>query len=107
MPRANGVKKLSRRATRSLKAIARDYSIADDAGRDLLEARAEAWDLWHRAQEQVDREGLTVPGDRGGTKAHPLLAVIRDARAQFLAATKALNLDLEPLRDGPGRPPGR
>ncbi len=38
-------------------------------------------------------------------KPHPLLAAERDARAQMLAALKALNLDLEPLKDR-GRPPG-
>jgi glutathione S-transferase len=42
----------------------------------------------------------------GQPKPHPLLATERDARAQFLAALKALNLDLEPLRDRVGRPGG-
>ena len=30
---------------------------------------------------------------------------LRDAESRAAAALKALNLDLEPLRDGPGRPP--
>jgi hypothetical protein len=36
-----------------------------------------------------------------------LLPVERDSRAQWLAALKALNLDLEPLHDKPGRPGGK
>jgi hypothetical protein len=40
-------------------------------------------------------------------KPHPLLAAERDARSQFLQGLKSLNLDLEPLRDRPGRPPGK
>jgi hypothetical protein len=43
----------------------------------------------------------------GRTKAHPLIAVERDARAALHRAMRELNLDLEPLRPGPGRPPGR
>ena len=57
----------------------------------------------HGAQAVVDKQGLTVSGDRGQIKAHPLLSVIRDSRAQFLMALKHLNLDIEPLQSGPGR----
>ena len=59
----------------------------------------EAMDLMHEAQAVIDKEGLTVKGDRGQIKAHPLLATIRDSRAQFLMGLKHLNLDIEPLRD--------
>jgi hypothetical protein len=43
----------------------------------------------------------------GAPKPHPLLPIERDSRAAFLAGMKALQLDLEPLRDHPGRPGGR
>lgn len=103
------MKRLSLRAARGRNAIARAYGItrSDPAGWSMLEGAWQAWDLWHRAEDQVDVEGLTVPGDRGGTKAHPLLAVIRDARAQFYAGLKSLSLDIIPPRDKAGRPPGR
>lgn len=101
------MKKLSRQAVRLKNAIVKEYDISDKAGVAILQVGMEAFDLMHEAQTAVDNRGLTVPGDRGGTKAHPLLSVIRDARAQFLMALKQLNLDIEPLRDGPGRPAGR
>ena len=42
----------------------------------------------------------------GQLKAHPAVNIERDARAAMLAALKAMNLDVEPLRDRPGRPGG-
>ena len=99
--------KLSSNADKLKKSIIADYGIDDDAGLAILQTALEAYDLFHSAQKVVDKDGLTVQGDRGGVKAHPLLSVIRDARAQFLAGLKALNLDLEPLQKGPGRPAGR
>ena len=101
------MKKLSKEATKLKNAILKEYDISDEAGISILQTGMEAFDLMHDAQAVVDRQGLTVAGDRGGIKAHPLLSVIRDARAQFLAALKQLNLDLEPLKNGPGRPAGR
>jgi len=106
MPKKS-LKKPSKQAIKLKKAILKDYSITDDAGIAILQTAMEAFDLMHEAQALIDTQGLTVEGDRGQIKAHPLLAVVRDQRAQFLAGLKALNLDLEPLRDAPGRPPGR
>ena len=46
--------------------------------------------------------------DRFGQKReHPLLAAIRGLEALKRQALKSLNLDIEPLRDKPGRPGGR
>jgi len=101
------MKKLSKEATKLKNSLAKEYDIGDEAGRLLLQTAFEAYDEFQDAKVIVDRDGLTVRGDRGGIKSHPLLSVIRDARGQFLMALKALNLDLEPLRDGRGRPPGR
>jgi P27 family predicted phage terminase small subunit len=99
--------KLSKETMKLKKSILKEYDISDEAGQAILQTGMEAYDLMHRAQAAVDVDGLTVPGDRGNVKAHPLLSVIRDARAQFLMALKHLNLDIEPLRDKPGRPGGR
>ena len=59
------------------------------------------------ARRQIEKEGPTSHDRFGQLRGHPLLAVERDARGQFLMALKALNLDLEPVRDRPGRPGGR
>ena len=101
------MKKLSKEAAKLKRAILKEYDISDEAGIAILQTAMDAFDAMHDAQVLVDTQGLTVFGDRGQIKAHPLLSVIRDARAQFLMALKHLNLDIEPLRDGRGRPPGR
>lgn len=98
-------KKLSRGAMRLKKALLAEYNIDDAAGIAILETAMRAYDQMNAAQDIVDHDGLTVPGDRGGLKAHPLIVVVRDCRAQFLMALKHLNLDIEPLK-GIGRPPG-
>jgi len=64
-------------------------------------ATKSAYDLMWRAQALLDAEGLTVTGDRGGVKAHPAAAILRDARSQFFAGIKALHLD---TAEEPGRP---
>ena len=59
---------------------------------EILDASLSARDLWHRAEKQIDIDGLVVKGDRGNIKAHPLCSVIRDAKSQFLAGFKMLDL---------------
>jgi phage terminase small subunit len=84
-----------------------EYQIDDDAGLLLLQTALEAYDRMKSAAAQIEADGETIKDRFGQLKPHPLLPTERDARAQMLAALKQLNLDLEPLRDGPGRPPGR
>ena len=87
--------------------VAEEYAISDSGGILLLNAAAEAWDRAQSAREQISADGGPMLADRfGQQKVHPLCAVERDARAQHLAALKQLNLDVEPLRDRPGRPAG-
>ena len=82
-------------------------SIADVAGLRILRVALESFDRAQEAREEIDRDGMTVMDRFNQVRPHPLLATERDNRAAFLAGMKALNLDLEPLRDGPGRPGGR
>lgn len=100
------MRKLSKEATKLKRVLQKEYDIRDNAGILLVQTAFEAYDQVQEAQKVVDEQGLTVRGDRGQIKAHPLLSVIRDSRAQFLMALKHLNLDIEPLK-GIGRPPGR
>ena len=88
------------------RAITVEYSLDDDAGRLLLQTALEAFDRMRECQSAISADGMIVRGSTRQPRSHPLLTVERDARSQMLAALKALNLDLEPLRDRPGRPPG-
>jgi P27 family predicted phage terminase small subunit len=88
------MKPLSEKAAAFKAAILEQFTFEDEASLAILDTGLESFDLFHQAQEQVDREGLTVMGDRGQIKAHPLLSVIRDQRAAFLSALKMLRLDV-------------
>ena len=57
------------------------------------------------AHAAIAEHGELVPDRYGGVKLNPACNLEKDARSGFLAAMRALNLDLEPLRDAPGRPP--
>jgi phage terminase small subunit len=83
------------------------FGIKDPAGIHLVETFADAYTLELNSMDIVQRDGLSYRDRFNQIKSHPLCSVIRDARAQKMAALKALNLDLEPLNQGPGRPPGR
>ena len=98
---------LSKAAREWWEKIRSEHGIDDHAGRLLLQTSLEAYDRMKQAQSAIKRDGPTVKDRFDQDKAHPLLTTERDSRAQMLAALKALNLDLEPLADGPGRPPGR
>jgi len=99
--------KLSREAKKWRKQLENEYDLSDSGAQIILTALLEAWDAMRAAQQVVKTEGLTVQDRFGQCKAHPLCTVIRDCRAQVLAGLKQLNLDIEPLQAGPGRPPGR
>lgn len=98
------MKTLSKEAESLKNGILADYTFDDQASLAILQTACEAYDAMHKAQRIVDKDGMTVQGDRGGTKAHPLLSVIRDSRAQFLMAIKALKLDTSVSE---GKPVGR
>jgi P27 family predicted phage terminase small subunit len=100
-------KELSAQSKTLWKRLASDFSIDDDAGLLLLQTAMEARDRMRLAQEAIQRDGMTVLDRFGQRKPHPLLPAERDARAQMLAALRALNLDVEPLHDRPGRPAGK
>lgn len=100
-------KELSTEARSWWKRLVSEYSIDDDAGLLLLQTGLEAFDRMRLAQSAIKRDGVTVLDRFGQRKAHPLLPAERDARAQMLAALRALNLDVEPPHDRPGRPAGR
>ena len=99
-------KHLSTAAKRWWSEVQTDFAIEDRAGLLILTAAAEAFDRTREAEALLKIDGLTSVDRFGQRKPHPAVVIARDSRAQMLAALKQLNLDLEPVRDSRGRPPG-
>ena len=97
------MKPLSKEAKKLRKDIISAYFFKDAASFAVLDTACQAYDLMREAKEQIDKDGLTVQGDRGGVKAHPLLRVVAGARTSFLSAIKQLELSPNPE---PPRKPG-
>lgn len=77
----------------------------DDAGLLILRSGLEALDRMREAQALIAKHGLVAPDRFGQLKPNPAATIERDSRMAMFGALKRLNLDLEPLQDGPGRPP--
>lgn len=100
------LKHLSNEAAEIWRHLVDEYGISDPGGLQLLKLYCECFDRATACRKQIDTEGMQVSDRFGQMKPHPLLAAERDARSQMLASLRQLNLDVEPLRDAPGRPPG-
>jgi P27 family predicted phage terminase small subunit len=74
--------------------IFHDYGLSADVATAVLATALEAHQRARECREAIAAEGMTLTGRDGQTKVHPLLAVERDARAQWLAGIKALGLEL-------------
>lgn len=70
------------------------FAFTDAASLAILASALEAHARSRRCRETIDADGESVRDRFGQVKPHPLLAAERDARAAFLAAMRALNLDL-------------
>src|SRR6516164_5652364 len=72
----------------------------------VLQTCCESWDRLQQARQVLSEEGLTIE-TKDSRKAHPAVAIERDARSQFLIALRQLDLDVEmPKTDKPQwRPP--
>jgi len=99
-------KHLSKDACQWWTDIQAEYGISDHAGLLLLQTGLEAFDRMREAQQAIKKHGAVYLDRFEQVKNNPACTVERDARAQMMAALKQLNLDLEPLRDKPGRPGG-
>jgi P27 family predicted phage terminase small subunit len=100
-------KNLSREAKNLWRKIQDEYQITDEAGLLILATGLEAFDRMRQAQTILEAEGMTTLDRFQQPRPHPAATIERDSRSALLGALKQLNLDLEPLRDGPGRPAGR
>jgi len=84
---------LSAQAKRIWTKIIETYEIEDIAALTILKTACDSFDRAEKARKQLDKEGITVTDRWGQQKSHPAASIERDARAQFLAALKALRID--------------
>jgi P27 family predicted phage terminase small subunit len=69
-----------------------DYAIDDGAGLALLQTACEAYQRCDEARRLIRREAAVIVDRFGQPKPHPAVAIERDARAQLIAALRALKL---------------
>lgn len=70
------------------------FQFDDPASLALLRSALEAHQRARHCRISIDKQGMTIKDRFGQLRPHPLLAAERDARAAFLSAMRALNLDL-------------
>ena len=77
------------------RSILSDYAIDDSAGLAILLQLCETLDRVRQCQQQIERDGLTVPGYNDQTRPHPLLKTETEYRRQLLSCYRALKLEPE------------
>lgn len=95
-------KHLSKEAAAWFRQAASTFVLEDHHLR-LLRLAAEAWDRGQEARQTLAAEGSYYRDRFGTPKAHPAVAVERDARLAFARMLRELDLDGEPAPDS--RPP--
>ncbi len=96
---------LKKAGARLYQDVASEYEIADSAGIALLTTACECLDRMRAAQRAIDEHGEMTLDRYGCPKINPAVVLEKDSRAHFILAIKALQLDLEPIRNRVGRPP--
>lgn len=69
----------------------------------VLKTALEAYDRMHEAKKEIDKKGIITTAANGFEQKNPALQIEKEARSGFLAAWKALDLNIEPPQDL-GRP---
>ena len=78
-----------------VKAVLAEF-VLEEHHRRLLLMAAEAWDRVQEARGYIKAEGPYLEDRFGQLKAHPAIAVERDARIAFARLLRELALDVEP-----------
>jgi hypothetical protein len=81
------------------------YQFDDRAAYETLAQACMAADRAESCRRHIDEDGEVIRG-RGSVRDHPLIKHELAARAFVVRTLARLGLDLEPVRSGPGRPPG-
>ena len=74
--------------------VCEEYSLEPHHLR-LLQLAGEAWDRAQAAREIIATAGLVVMDDRKNPRAHPAVAIEKDARTAFARLVRELDLDTE------------
>ncbi len=85
--------------------ILSDYEFHDRGSTETLYQACCAADRAASLRERIDADGEVIK-TKAGLKDHPALKHELAARAFICRSLARLGLDLEPVRSGPGRPPG-
>ena len=96
---------LSDEAQEQWDALLAEFALTDQSLLVLM-TTLESFDRMRQAQGQLAMEGNTYLDRFGQPKAHPATLIERDSRSAYCRGLKDLGLNLEPVRSGPGRPPG-
>lgn len=102
LPMAPG--SLSSEARALWEKIVTAYEMTEPHTLAILQTALEAFDRMKEAGEIIRRDGIQVMDRFDRYKKNPMIDVERDCRRQFYDGMRMLNLDIDPLRDGPGRP---
>ena len=86
--------------------VVSEYVVDDVAGIELLTQACQALDRAEALAEHVSQDGAIVRTP-AGIKAHPGIREELACRGFIVRTLQKLGLNYEPLRSGPGRPPGR
>jgi hypothetical protein len=84
----------------------KEFAIGDTAGLSYLTRAAECLDRIAAAQVSIKTHGEVIFNSNGAALLNPACKLEKESRDGFLAAMRALRIDVEPPRPGPGRPPG-
>lgn len=103
-PKAPG--HLSEAAAAWWRSVVDTYALEDHHLR-LLTLACQAWDRGEQARAILATDGITFRDDRENIRAHPAVAIEKDARAAFARLLAALDLDTEMPGDRPATARGR
>ena len=96
---------LSKDAAEWWRNVTADYSL-EPHHLKLLQAAGESWDTMQTARRALsDHGGLTFTDASGNIKAHPAVAMQRDARVAFARLVRELDLDVAGAPAEAPRPP--
>jgi hypothetical protein len=86
--------------------ILAEFDVRDRAGLELLAHAAACLDRAESLAEEIAADGAVIR-TRSGVRSHPSIKDEIQARTACVRILEKLGVTLEPLRPGPGRPPGQ